>query len=111
MASLIDPVFWPEGIAKTGTINFKAFIFSLAGSKLIVWGVILFFIAHYGFRKKEKWTWMSILIATVLWFSIDETFSICYKVYGNAIGNIFLLLLLVLPLGFTFLDFFQSNKK
>jgi len=94
----IDLVFWGNGIIDTGTVLFKGFIYSLLGVLMIVWGIQLFFIIKFALRKKEKWAWFCIFISVIVWFPIDETFSIYYGVYFNAIFNIPFLLLLLIPL-------------
>ncbi|MBN1524261.1 MAG: hypothetical protein JW904_07265 [Spirochaetales bacterium] len=111
MNAITDPVFWPNGIQDSGTISFKSMIFSLAGAMLTVWGIYLFFISHFAFRKGEQWAWVSILTATVVWFAIDETFSVYYLIYGNAIGNIPLFLMLIIPLTFTWGEFFSKEHR
>lgn len=89
--NIVDPVFWPEGIQQQNTIQYKYFVYSLLGSCMIVWGLFLHFIIKNAYNSRQKWIWQCILITTIAWFLIDETYSIIYKVYYNAIFNLILL--------------------
>ncbi len=94
----IDPVFWKNGIIDNPAVLFKGFIYSILGAVMIVWGIQFFFILKFAFARQQKWAWYCILVSLIVWFPIDEFFSIYYGVYFNAIFNILFLLLLLIPL-------------
>ena len=97
--TLINPSFWPNGvIPDAGTKAFMMFNYNLLGVMMMVWGVFILFILKNSFVKREKWAWNSIFFTLILWFPIDEFFSIYHRVYNNAIGNLFFLAIFLIPL-------------
>lgn len=96
--SLFNPIFWPKNTMDEGTIQFKYFTISLLGALMAMWGAMLFGIVRNAFRKNELWAWNTILISTLIWFSIDEFFSIYCRFWANALGNLVLFIALVFPL-------------
>lgn len=103
--AMIDPVFWPAGEIGEAALQFKYFIFSLLGVFMAGWGIQLLFITLFAFRKRQRWAWWSIMVSVVLWFGIDEFFSLYYGVYHNALLNIPFFLMLMIPLVVTVKDF------
>jgi hypothetical protein len=99
--SLFNPIFWPSNSVDAGSILFKDFVISLLGALMAMWGVLLFGIVRNAFRKKQLWAWNTILFSTLMWFCIDEFFSVYYNVWVNAFGNILLFVLLIFPLAMT----------
>lgn len=94
----IDPVFWGNGAIEPAAIAFKKFVYCLLGSVMTLWGIQVLFVIRYAFSKREMWSWMCLMISTCIWFAIDESFSIYYKVYFNALFNIPFFLALLIPL-------------
>lgn len=96
---LVETVFWPDAvISDTGTQHFRSFIYSLCGSIMILWGILMYFVVKNAVAKNEKWAIDALLISTLAWFPIDEFFSIKYEVWYNAIFNTPLFLSLIIPL-------------
>ena len=95
---LFDPLFWPQGLTDEGTGRFKNFAVSLLGATMVMWGIAFFGIIKYAFAKRAPWAWNTLLYSTLAWFVIDESFSIYYQVWVNAVGNLPLLIFLLLPL-------------
>ncbi len=96
--NLIDPVFWPDGITSDGTQQFKGFIYTFSGVYVLLWGINFLFISKYALVQGNKWAWNSLALSTAIWFVIMEPFSIYYKVYYNAIGDVIFLILILIPL-------------
>jgi hypothetical protein len=94
----MNPIFWKNGIIDSGTMSFSGFMYSVWGSTILIWGILLYLIVKFAFRKKEVWAWWGIFICAIVWFPIDTGYSIYYKVYFNAAGNFILLLLILIPL-------------
>ena len=95
----INPAFWPDGmISNNETIRFIRFIYCLFGAVMIIWGILLWFILRNGFNAKQKWAWQSIFVSIIIWFPVDESFSIYYGVTFNALFNLFFLFTFLLPL-------------
>ena len=60
-------------------------------------GGVIAFIAHYPFSKRERWSWNSLVFGLGVWFVLDTSLSIVYKVYFNVAFNTALLILTGLP--------------
>jgi hypothetical protein len=98
---LFCPTFWPNTITDEGTARFKNLILSLCGAMMTTWGILLFGIINNAFKKRELWAWNTVFLSTCAWFTIDEFFSVYYHVWLNAIGNVPLLIMLIVPLVMT----------
>ncbi len=106
----IDSVFWKDGSVTSGSMPFGAFVYSVWGAAIVMWGTQLWFICKFAFKKKEPWAWWAILVSTLLWFFIAAGFSVYYGAFLNAIGDLVYMALLVLPLGMTRSIMVQSRK-
>lgn len=96
---LINHYFWPDGIIpNVGTEKFMYFNYNLLGLLMIIWGMFILFILRNSFLKKEKWAWQSIFYTFVMWFLIDEFFSLYHGVYFNALFNLIFLGVFIIPL-------------
>jgi hypothetical protein len=49
-------------------------------------------------RRGEGWAFWALLAAAVLWFAIDESFSVYFRVWANALGNLIILAGMLVPL-------------
>ena len=71
---------------------------------LIIFDTLLLFIilmiSVFGYKQGEKWIWNSLFIGILIWFVIDQGFSIAFGVYMNAINNCILFILLITPVIF-----------
>ena len=97
----INPLFWKEGAVLPGTADFQSWIYGVLGATVSGWGILMAFIANYPFKEKQKWSWISLALAAVLWFVVDTSLSICFHVYYNAVFNTILFLAIAAPLLFT----------
>ncbi len=97
----IDSVFLPDNSVAGGTIPFGAFVYSVWGAAIVIWGIKFFFICRFAFKKREPWAWWALLISTCARFSIAFGFSLRYGALLNAIGDATYLLLIVVPLAMT----------
>jgi uncharacterized BrkB/YihY/UPF0761 family membrane protein len=105
----ITAAFWDHRSEITGAMrDYQRWTIGLLGAVMASWGVLMAFIALYPFKRKEKWAWDCLAAALVTWFVVDESFSLYYGVYANAVGNLILLLGLALPLAFTRRHFVQA---
>jgi hypothetical protein len=96
--NLINPVFWADGMTTEGTRNFKGFIYSFSGVYVLLWGINFLFISKYALVRGNKWAWNCLALSTIIWFTIMEPFSIYYKVYYNAIGDVIFFILIAIPM-------------
>jgi hypothetical protein len=96
---LVETVFWPDAVVNNiGTQHFRSFIYSLCGVIMVVWGLLMFSVVKNAVAKNEKWAIDALLVSVLVWFPIDEFFSIKYEVWYNAIFNTPLFLSLIIPL-------------
>ena len=97
----INPVFWGTVDIPGEARDFQKWVYGVLGATLAGWGVFLAFIAHYPFKRREKWAWNCILAGLLVWFVIDTAISLNFKVYFNAAFNTALFAAVALPLWFS----------
>ena len=100
-SNYINSVFWDTVEVADSLKEFQQWIYGVLGATMAGWGIMLLFISHYSFRKREKWSWNCITIAIAIWFLMDTSISLYSKVAFNAAFNTLILLLVILPLIFT----------
>lgn len=101
----IDPAFWSTNAVDEVTRQFQQWIYGVWGATIAGWGIILTYIARYPFSKKERWAWNCLIFGLLVWFVLDTSLSVFYKVYFNAAFNTVLLILGMLPVVFTRKEF------
>ncbi len=92
--------FQPPGISSE-VITFQKWIYGVLGATVFGWGIFLSFIAHYPFKKKEKWAWNCFLAGIICWFVVDTSISVYFDVIVNAIFNTVLFIGIIIPLLFS----------
>jgi hypothetical protein len=98
----INPVFWDSEDVTEEVRDFQRWIYGVLGMTVAGWGVTMAFVAHYAFRRKERWAWTAIVAAMTLWFVVDTLISLVHGVYFNALAvNVPLYALIMLPMWFT----------
>lgn len=105
----IDPAFWATITVDANARIFQQWLYGVWGATIAGWGIFVTFIAHYPFRKKEKWAWNCLGAGILAWFVLDTSLSLYYRVYFNAAFNTALLILAALPLLFA-RKYFSSSK-
>lgn len=118
---LIRPgfVFFPEDAKFTQTtaaeispylLDWIKMVFRSWGSFVFATGAYLIGISLTAFKRKEKWAWLTIAIASVVNFSVFFSVNVLLK--GDFVPMIgFLLLSTVAALAVTYKDFFISARK
>ncbi|MBI5032864.1 MAG: hypothetical protein HZB51_20270 [Chloroflexi bacterium] len=101
----IDPVFWGTNAVGVAAKQFQRWIYAVLGATMAGWGVFLTYLARYPFNKKEQWAWNCLFFGLLVWFVVDTSFSIFYKVYFNAASNTAFLILVGLSVVFTRKEF------
>jgi hypothetical protein len=105
----LSAAFWSNpGDVTAAMHHYQHWLVGVLGALFASWGVLLAFITYYPFKRQEKWAWNGLVTALIVWFVVDESFSLYFHVYLNALGNLVFLLLLALPLFFTRKDFVQA---
>ena len=106
----INPVFWGTNEIAEATKSFQRWSYGVTGSAMASWGIFVAFIAHYPLRRKERWAWNCLLVGLLVWFLVDTFITLKFQVYFNAIFNVGLLALVLLPLIFTRMEMTQGRN-
>ncbi len=103
----INSVFWNTATVSPEIQRFQLWIYGVLGAVMLGWGIFSAFIAYYPFKQKEKWSWLCVAAGVTVWFLIDTTLSLYYGVIVNALLNISIFISIIIPLLFTWKDFFE----
>lgn len=118
---LIRPsfVFFPEDLKFAQTtmtevnphlVNWIKMVFRSWGSFVFAAGVYLIGISLTAFKKKEKWAWFTVVIASIVNFSVFFSVNVLLK--GDFVFLIgFMLLASIVALVVTYKDFFVSASE
>jgi hypothetical protein len=107
----INPIFWNSGGLPSGVNEFQGWVYGVLGSTMAGWGIFFAYITHIPFKRRERWTWNCLLIGMLVWYIADTAISLRYNVIFNALFNTVILLLVILPLIFTYKYFTVSQKN
>jgi hypothetical protein len=94
-----------------GTKKIIIWLYSILGATMAGWGMCIYLMLKHAFVKKEKWTWIALLISMIIWFIPDTIISVLYGAYFNVIINTLILFIIALPLSFVYQDFFHAENK
>ncbi len=106
-----SPFFQTEQDITPSIQAMEGFMVALLGAVMAAWSVMIAFVAAGPFRRQERWAWQCLAASLAAWFLLDEGFSIYYRVYFNALGNLVFLAVLALPLVFTYPAFWQKDAS
>ncbi len=105
----IDPVFWDTSPPPEAFTAFRTWLYSVWGATIAGWGVMVIFLVHVPFKRRERWAWSALVAGLLVWYTLDTTFSLAFGVTFNALFNTLLLILFVPPLALTH-DSFRENR-
>ncbi len=105
----INAIFWRAATLPPEFSLFQQWIYGLLGATCLMVGILIFFVIHNAYAKKEKWAWYCLLFALVAWFLVDESISLYFQVYFNAVFNLILLAAVLIPMGLSYRDFKQTT--
>ena len=94
----IDPVFWGDHNPPEASSHFQRWLYGVWGATVAGWWLMVTFIVHYPFQKREKWAWTAIFTSLVFWYVLDTGISVFFGVNFNAIFNTLLIILFTPPL-------------
>jgi len=106
----INPAFWSVNAIDDATRKFQQWVYGVWGATIAGWGIVLTYLARYPFRNKERWAWDGLILGVLIWFVLDTSLSLFYKVYFNVVLNTVLFILGILPLAFTRKWFIQVQR-
>jgi hypothetical protein len=99
--SQIDPVFWGSNPVPLPAQAFQAWVYGAWGATVMGWGITMFFLAHYPYKKQEKWAWQAVFVSVLSWYILDTGISWLFYVLINVFFNTAILILVLFPLIFT----------
>ena len=99
--SQINPAFWGINPVPGPAQAFQAWVYGAWGATVMGWGITMFFIAYFPFRRNERWAWNCVLVSVLFWYLLDTGISWWFGVIINVIFNTGILVLVVIPLLFT----------
>ncbi len=97
----INPVFWGLNPVPSPAQAFQAWVYGAWGATVMGWGVTMLFIAWFPFASREQWAWYCVLVSVILWYLLDTGISFWYGVMVNVVLNTTILILVIIPLVFT----------
>ncbi|MEJ2615924.1 MAG: hypothetical protein P8Z35_13275, partial [Ignavibacteriaceae bacterium] len=97
----VNAAFFNSPYISSEVITFQKWIYGVLGATVFGWGIFLSFIAHYPFKRKEKWAWNCFFAGIISWFVVDTSISVYFNVIINAIFNTVLLIGIFIPLVFS----------
>jgi len=101
MNNRINPVFWGEGLVPSASALFVRWIYGVLGATVAGWGVFMVFIARFPFHRRERWARDAILVGLLLWYVVDTSITLYFKVAFNAALNTTLFITGILPIVMT----------
>lgn len=107
----IDPVFWATRAIDPGTREFRGWVYGVWGATVAGFGLLAAFVARGPFRRRERWARDALLVAAATWFALDTAVSASYGVWFNVAFNTFVLLAIVVPIGFTWKQFSKTPSS
>ncbi len=102
---LYNPIFWGTKSISAETARYQIWNFGVLGPIIAGWGIFYIFIVRHPFKKKEPWSWNCLFLGTIVWFIIDNGYSVYYLVYPNIVLNTILCASILVPLLFTRKEF------
>ena len=101
----------PEEVAKSrmnlpsDAVEFHGFIFRVLGAAMASQAVLQALLARYPFARRASWAWWVVLAGMLIWFPLDTALSLYWRVWPNAVFNLFAFLAVVAPLAATRREF------
>lgn len=105
----IDPVFWGASQPPESFLAFRNWVYRVWGATIAGWGVMVAFLVHVPFRRRERWAWGALTAGLLTWYVLDTAFSLAAGVLFNALFNTLLALLFAPPLALTY-RFFREKR-
>jgi len=101
----IDPTFWGPAGPDPGAVRYQQWIYGVLGATVAGWGTAAALVAHYPFRRRERWARNAIALSMLVWYLADTSISLWYGVGVNVALNTAVLFLVSLPLILTWKEF------
>ncbi|HMA94266.1 MAG TPA: hypothetical protein VKP30_16355 [Polyangiaceae bacterium] len=102
--ALLSPFFDVQALP-SGVVAHNGFMSRVLAGTMAGWAACMLGIVLGPFARRERWSWLTLIAALMIWFCIDTTGSALAKVWFNVFGNCAFLLAAGLPLLATRRDF------
>lgn len=100
LGDTINKTFWENGQVDGSMILFQQWIYGVLGATCAALGVLVLFLTIYPFKSREQWSWICMIVAITVWFLPDTFLSFYFGVVINAVVNIAIYILILMPLLF-----------
>lgn len=109
--SAIGEVFFNDSLPDEAE-KLRQFLFGPIGGTVAGYFLLQTFVVYGPFKRKEPWAWKAIFWALMIWFITDSSVSIYHGAFFNVwMINIWTLILVGLPLMFTYSEFGNRIAK
>jgi len=105
MNDRVNPVFWGDDAIPQATTLFMRWIYGVLGATVAGWGMFMVFITRFPFARRERWARDAIVFGLLLWYVVDTSITLYYKVAFNAALNTTLFIMGMLPIVMTWNSF------
>jgi len=109
MNDRINPVFWGDGPVPHASALFMQWIYGVLGATVAGWGVFMVFITRYAFCRQERWARDAMVVGLLLWYVVDMSITLYFKVAFNAALNTTLFIMGMLPILMTWNSFTKRD--
>ena len=111
MNDRVNPVFWGDGPVPHASALFMRWIYGVLGATVAGWGVFMVYIARFPFYRHERWARDAILIGLLLWYVVDTSITLYFRVAFNAALNTTLFIMGMLPIVMTWKSFAKREGE
>lgn len=94
----LDLLSWPLDGATTYSSPDTRFLSALTGGFLLGWGVMIWCLSIWVYKKAPDEVRKTVLIGTLCWFVLDSSGSIASGNASNALFNVLILLMAIGPM-------------
>lgn len=105
----INPVFWGPNPVALPAQAFQAWVYGAWGATVMGWGITMLFIAWFPFGRRERWAWICVIVSVAFWYLLDTSISLWFGVTINVLLNTAILILVLIPLIFTYNAMIQTQ--
>lgn len=79
----IENVFWPNGGATLGLLQFQEWVLGVWGATVAGFGLLAALVGGNAFGRRERWARDALAAALALWFLLDTALSLASRVWGR----------------------------
>lgn len=97
--------FYGGAAEPVGAASLRRWLYAVEGSTLVALGVLGLAVARTAFRRRERWARNALAVSVGLWFPLDTAVSLAHGVVENALLNVAIALMLLLPVAATWRSF------